>query len=156
MGINYEVGCCNCNYNCFLKSGTNSDFVPFENILKKYNVKQKKKIKKILKKYDLKNKKWIKNPRYENNPFSEERIYKCRKCGNIESQLYIRISVPEKWMFDKASDTCFTDKEILFRTINNCTRCGNRLRHYNDSITKINCPECKIGELKVLSKKVWD
>ncbi|MCK5004626.1 MAG: hypothetical protein KAS21_06035 [Candidatus Aminicenantes bacterium] len=156
MGINYEVGCSICAYNFHLKEGTASDFTSFENILKKYNVEQKREIKKILKKYDLKSKNRIKNPRYEKNPFSEERIYKCRKCGNLESQLYIRISVPEKWMFDTGKNIYFTEKNILFRIINNCSKCGTRLRHYKESITKCKCPECKMGELKVLNKKVWN
>ena len=156
MGINYEIGCSSCPFYSLLKYGTNSDFILFENILKKYDIPQKKKIKRILKKYDLKTRKGIKNPRYEKNPFSEIRIYKCRVCGNIESQLYIRINVPEKWMFDRERDKYFTDKKVIFRTINKCSKCGTRLRHFKDDINKLKCPECKLGELKVLSKKVWN
>jgi len=156
VGIIYEVGCSSCTNKFHLKEGTGSEFSSFKRILKKYNVEQRKEIKKILRKYDLKRKNRMKNPRYENNPFSEERIYKCRECGNIESQLYIRINVPEKWMFDCVKDSYSIDNNVLFRTINICSKCGTRLKHYKDSIFKIRCPKCKIGELKVLNKKVWN
>ena len=156
MGINYEVGCTHCTYNSILREGIGPDINSFENVLKKYKVDEKKLIKSIIKKYGLKSKSRLKNPRYEKNPFYEERIYKCRVCGNIESQLYIRISAPEKWMFEKDNKKYLLEKNILFRTRNKCTRCDTRLRHCRENIDQLDCPECKKAELQVLSKKSWN
>ena len=139
-----------------LKKGIGDDFSIFENILKKYHVDNKKQILRLLKKYGLKTKTRQKSPKYERNPFAEERIYRCRKCENIESQLYIRISVPEKWMFDVSKmDSSLENGIILFRTINKCSRCDTRLRHFKDELKTVDCPDCKQNDIEILSKTNW-
>ncbi len=157
MGISYEIKCTGCMFHRTLKSGAGDDFNIFENVLKKYQIDKKKQILRLLKKYGLKTKSRLKNPRYERNPFAEERIYRCRKCGNIESQIYIRISVPEKWMFDNSKNSkSIPDGNILFRTINRCSRCDTRLRHYKDEINSLECPDCKRKDIEIVLKKNWN
>ncbi len=156
MGINYKIKCGRCMFHQTLKKGVGDDFSIFENILKKYHIENKKQILRLLKKYGLKTKTRQKSPKYERNPFAEERIYRCRKCGNIESQLYIRISVPEKWMFDDSEvDNSVDNGVILFRTINKCSRCNKRLRHFKGEIEGLQCPDCKQNYIEVVSKTNW-
>ena len=139
-----------------LKKGVGEDFNIFENILKKYHVDNKRQILRLLKNYGLKTKMRQRSPKYEKNPFAEERIYRCRKCSNIESQLYIRISVPAQWMFDPSNiDSSPENGNILFRTINRCSRCNTRLRHFKGELDTLDCPDCKQNDIEVLSKTSW-
>lgn len=143
-------------FNRMLNKGVGDDFSTFENILKKYHVNSKRQILRLLKKYGLKTKTRLKKPKYERNPFAEKRIYKCRKCGNIESQLYIRISVPEKWMFDASREVkTIENGNILFRTINRCSRCNTRLKHFRNETDFGECPDCKQNDIEVVTKKNW-
>jgi len=157
MGIHYHIRCGNCSYSRSLREGIGEDFHIFETILKKYNVKDKKKIMRILKKYGLKTKTRARHPKYERNPFAEERIYRCRECGNIESQLYIRIRVPERWIFDRlAHSISEEEKRVLYRSVNRCSRCNTRLRHYRGEQAFWNCPDCGEDKLVMVKKESWN
>ncbi|MEN8153759.1 MAG: hypothetical protein ABFR75_07020 [Acidobacteriota bacterium] len=159
MGREYRLECNLCSYFTSLKEGTGKLYSSLDNLIRKSNVTDGKKIKKILKKFHLNLRYVSRKPFYEReNPLFERRIYKCRKCGNLESQLYIRICVPEKWIFNELNRKSgeLECGKILFRSKNRCSKCGIRLRHIKvEKLENYPCPECS-SNLKISGITKWE